>query len=160
MAEFIKLADHQRRSRSGNGDPYSRSSGIIDQVQELADQAASRPGLDPTSPHFVRRVIAARTARLEFFSSELFADPAWDMLLDLYALQCEQRRTSVSKLCMAAGVPPTTALRWIDKLQSEGLVVRTSDPMDGRRVWISLSTSAFDAMRSYLQSLSTDSQPI
>ena len=159
MAEFIKLADHLSRSRSGHGDPYSRAAGIIEQVHELADQAASRPGLDPTSPHFVRRVIAARTARREFFSDDLFADPAWDMLLDLYALECEQRRTSVSKLCMAAGVPPTTALRWIDKLQSEGLIVRASDPMDGRRIWVSLSTTAFDAMRSYLQTLSSDSRP-
>lgn len=159
MAEFIRLADHQARARSGNGDPYSRAAGIIDQVQELAAQAASQE-LDSTSSHFVRHVIAARTARLEFFSSDLFADPAWDMLLDLYALHCEQRRTSVSKLCMAAGVPPTTALRWIDKLQSEGLIVRKADPMDGRRVWVSLSTSAFDAMKSYLRSLSINSQPL
>ena len=99
----------------------------------------------------VRSIIRARSMRRQAFAADLFADPAWDMLLELYAIKCEDRRISISKLSFAAGVPSTTALRWIDKLEVEGLVVRTEDPMDARRVWIALSPSGLAAMDSYLR---------
>ena len=108
---------------------------------------------EPTSAQFVRRVIAARNARRRFFDGDLFADPAWDILLELYALQCEQQRTSVSKLCLAAAVPTTTALRWIDKLHSIGLIERDADPLDARRIWVALSVEGSEAMKSYLLEL-------
>jgi DNA-binding MarR family transcriptional regulator len=73
------------------------------------------------------------------------------MLLELYAIKCEGRRVSTSKLSIAAGVPSTTALRWIDKLEAEELVVRTVDPMDARRIWIALSATGIAAMESYLE---------
>ncbi|WP_156029809.1 winged helix DNA-binding protein [Sphingomonas sp. URHD0057] len=89
--------------------------------------------------------------RSEFFGAELFADPAWDMLLELYALACETRRVSVSKLSLAAGVPTTTALRWIEKLEAEGLVVRANDPLDARRVWVALSNAGHSAMQAFVE---------
>lgn len=105
----------------------------------------------PSSPKFVRRVIAARAARRQFFTADLFADPAWDILLELYALHCEQQRTSVSKLCVAVAVPATTALRWIDRLESDGLLDRSPDPLDARRIWVSLSVKGLHAMNSYVE---------
>ncbi len=116
-------------------------------TNELATTVRRNPG---ASVAVVRRVIEARAARRRFFDGDLFADPAWDILLELFALRCEQRRTSVSKLCIAATVPATTALRWIDKLQRDGLVEREADPFDGRRIWVALSDRAFDAMQAYL----------
>ncbi|MGN6850650.1 MAG: MarR family transcriptional regulator [Sphingomicrobium sp.] len=105
------------------------------------------------SLQMVRSIIKARALRRQSFAADLFADPAWDMLLELYAIKCEGRRISISKLSMAAGVPGTTALRWIDKLDAEGLVVRTEDPTDARRVWITISPSGLAAMDSYLQQI-------
>jgi DNA-binding MarR family transcriptional regulator len=89
--------------------------------------------------------------RAQFFDEHLFADPAWDILLELYALECEGRRVSVSKLSVAAGVPCTTTLRWSDKLEADGLVVRFDDPVDGRRVWIELSERGLKTMKSYVE---------
>src|SRR5690606_396517 len=60
---------------------------------------------------FVRGIIRARRLRDQFFRGELFADPAFDTLLDLYAARLEGRRVAVSSLCIAASVPATTALR-------------------------------------------------
>ena len=130
------------------------------QVNSLAEQARENDQPPPTSVQFVRRVIAARTARRRFFNNDLFADPAWDILLDLYALRCEQHRTSVSKLCIAAGVPATTALRWIDKLQKDGLIERTADPLDARRVWVMISDAGFEAMSDYLSELAAGAMPL
>lgn len=98
-----------------------------------------------------RAVIRARRLRDHFFQSELFADPAWDMLLDLMAARLEKQRVAVSSLCIAAAVPPTTALRWIKGLCDQGIFVRVADPEDGRRVFIELADKSAAAMENYLK---------
>ena len=97
----------------------------------------------------VRQVIRARRLRARFFDEELFADPAWDMLLDLLQAEIAQHRVPVSSLCIAAAVPATTALRWIKTMTDAGLFLRRADPHDGRRVFIELSRAASEAMRRY-----------
>ena len=114
-------------------------------------QSNERPAREARNAEFTRSIIHARAFRREIFAGELFADPAWDMLLELYALTCEGRRISVSKLSFAAGVPATTALRWIDKLEAEGLVIRFEDPLDARRIWISLSETGYSAMECFVE---------
>lgn len=100
-------------------------------------------------PRLVRRIIRQRNERRRFFDAELFADPAWDMLLDLAAAHAEHRRVSVSSLCIAAGVPATTGLRWIKQMTETGLFERVEDSSDKRRVFITLSDAAVDAMACY-----------
>jgi DNA-binding MarR family transcriptional regulator len=97
----------------------------------------------------VRSVIRARRLRSRFFAEELFADPAWDMLLDLLQAEIAQLRVPVSSLCIAAAVPATTALRWLKSMTDKGLFVRRADPHDGRRVFVELSSDASIAMRRY-----------
>lgn len=101
---------------------------------------------------FIRSIIRARRLRDHFFRGEMFADPAWDMLLDLMAARVERQRVAVSSLCIAAAVPPTTALRWIKTLCDQGLFVRVADPEDGRRVFIELSAETAAMMEAYLKS--------
>ncbi len=97
----------------------------------------------------VRQVIRARRLRARYFDEELFADPAWDMLLDLLQAEIAQHRVPVSSLCIAAAVPPTTALRWIKTMTDSGLFQRRADPHDGRRVFVELAPAASDALRRY-----------
>jgi CheY-like chemotaxis protein len=103
----------------------------------------------PLSAAAIRAIIRARRLREHYFDSALFADPAWDMLLDLTAARIEGRPVAVSSLCIAAAVPPTTALRWIRTLTEIGLFVRVADQRDGRRVFIELSDSAAEGMAAY-----------
>lgn len=153
MHNLVPVPDIDRHHFGRELDPRSRVALIMANVERLAEEASFViPGSAPTA-EFVRGIINARAARRRFFSNDLFADPAWDILLELYALRSLQQRTSVSKLCLAAGVPTTTALRWIEKLLSERLVEREPDPLDGRRVWISLSDHGLDVMTSYLQAI-------
>jgi DNA-binding MarR family transcriptional regulator len=76
------------------------------------------------------------------FPDGMFADPAWDMLLDLYACKIEGTRIGVSNACMAAGVPPTTALRCLNRLEQCGLVQRQPDAVDCRRIYVELTDIA------------------
>lgn len=108
----------------------------------------------------IRRVQKARRARASFFSEELFADPAWDILLELYACELAQRRVPLSKLSDAAAVPTTTLNRWLQKLEQDGLVARGSDPLHARRVWVKLTGSGASAMRRYFAAVSGTSLPL
>lgn len=104
-------------------------------------------------PRMVRQVIANRQARARFFDPALFGDPAWDMLLDLTAAQSEGAQVSVTSLCIAAGVPATTALRWLTQMVETGIFIRVPDPADKRRAFIALSDRAVAAMAGYFASL-------
>jgi hypothetical protein len=104
-------------------------------------------------PQELRRAIRARRMRDGFFMPGLFADPAWDMLLDLYAAELEEQPVSVSSLCIAAAVAPTTALRWIARMTEDGLLERQPDQSDRRRAFMTLSEVARVGMRAYLLAL-------
>lgn len=112
---------------------------------------AARPPLP--DPRLVRKIIRQRQLRARFFDGDLFADPAWDMLLDLTAARAEHARVSVTSLCIASGVPPTTALRWISQMTEAGLLERVEDETDRRRAFIALSDRAADAMARYFSEL-------
>jgi len=100
-------------------------------------------------PRMVRRIIAGRQARTRFFDGALFADPAWDMLLDLTAAHGEGQNVSVTSLCIAADVPATTALRWLKQMVDTGIFRRIADETDRRRAFIALSESSLEAMSRY-----------
>lgn len=96
------------------------------------------------------RIIRARRGRERYFPSSLFADPSWDILLTLALAGLEQQRLSIGELSTAADAPLTTALRHIQVLMDEGLVVRIDDPLDRRRKFLSLSATAASQMSLYL----------
>lgn len=102
----------------------------------------------------VRKLQKARLHRTDFLSGNLFGEPAWDMLLELFVSANQQKRVTVGDLCRASHVPQTTALRWIDVLAKEDLITRRSDPLDARRVHLELTPSAYGAMRDYVDQLS------
>ncbi|MBB6427966.1 winged helix DNA-binding protein [Sphingopyxis sp. JAI128] len=109
--------------------------------------------LDRQRAKAVRRMLRQRRMREQYFPADLFADPAWDMLLDLYAARLERQPVSVSSLCIAAAVPATTALRWIKTMTDAGLFLREADPHDGRRIFIALAEGAYDALARYFEAL-------
>ena len=144
--------------------PAARSAFFASPADEYAAEPAqppatgkrrSRPPLP--DPALVRQVIANRRLRAALFDQPLFSDPAWDMLLDLTAARAERKRVSVSSLCIASGVPPTTALRWITQMTEAGLLERVEDDTDRRRVFIALSDRAAAAMARYFEQLGRDS---
>lgn len=115
------------------------------------ESASARDSAEPLTAGMVRAIIRARRLRDEYFGEELFADPAWDILLDLYAARLEKQQVAVSSLCIAAAVPATTALRWIRTLTEAGLLVRAADPQDGRRVYIELAPQTAQELRAYFR---------
>ena len=141
--------------------PWDADSAATEQVRAPTRGYAAMPrsfvpedrALDRQRAKAVRRMLRQRRMREQYFPADLFADPAWDMLLDLYAARLERQPVSVSSLCIAAAVPATTALRWIKTMTDAGLFVREADPHDGRRIFIALAEGAFDALARYFEAL-------
>lgn len=109
------------------------------------DSAATTDPLERAKNYYRKR----RVREQMFGNSDLFADPAWDLLIDLFIAGEEGTQISVSSACIAAAVPGTTALRWINVLESRGYVSRFNDPLDARRINLSLSPTATERMRTY-----------
>ena len=122
--------------------------------EETAKPVRARPSLP--DPRLVRSIIRQRQARAKYFGEELFADPAWDILLDLTAAHAEHERVSVTSLCIASGVPPTTALRWITQMIEAGLLERVQDSADKRRAFIRLTDRAADGMARYFAEIAAE----
>ena len=166
--------------RETGGDDRSALEALARQVEQLAKQmealrTSARPGgfeivdQDATpsrtvrpplpDPRLVRSIIKRRQLRARYFQADLFSDPAWDMLLDLTMARAEHRRVSVTSLCLASGVPTTTALRWIAQMVDVGLFERVKDDQDKRRVFIALSDKGSETMASYFAALKANGLP-
>lgn len=108
-----------------------------------------------------QRLYADRRRRqLAFSNPDIFGEPAWDILLDLYIAHAEERCISVSSACIGSAAPPTTGLRWLGVLQEEGLVLREHDPQDQRRILVRLSPDGIRRMDDYLSKLTRSGRPV
>src|SRR6478609_5454372 len=121
-------------------------SDFVNHRDEPADGPRSfepeRSSDSPSKKLIAEAWIAALRQRNKVFTEGIFADPAWDLLLDLYVSHCNGRPVSVTSACIAANVPATTALRWIGVLENKGLIARADDPHDNRRKLVNLTDDA------------------
>ena len=129
----------------------ARLAAAVEANDEVAHEAPAAG--EPRTNAFIRGILQARLERKSFFPGELFSDPAWDMLLDLYAAELGQVRVSVSSLCIASNTPSSTALRWISALERQKLIERRPDPLDGRRFFLSLTRDAVERFERYFSAL-------
>jgi DNA-binding MarR family transcriptional regulator len=119
--------------------------------QDRTGRAAPAGG--PPLLEKARAIYRARREREKLFpgQTDLFSDPAWDILLDLFAAYETGQRVSISSACIASNVPPTTALRWLAILENRGLIVRASDDTDKRRAFVRLSDLTHKRMSQWLK---------
>ncbi len=128
------------------------------ELDEEAHRGAIPLGEDAATPveddmrwlrHARRLYRDRRTRGLLFGDENLFGEPAWDLLLDLFIAAKERKRVPVTSACIGAAVPTTTALRWLALLEERGLILREADPTDARRIFVRLSADAYARMVAY-----------
>ncbi len=99
-----------------------------------------------------RKAYDVRRTRGTFFGDpDLFGEPAWDILLDLYVAHVDDKSVSVSSAYIGSAAPPTTGLRWLGVLAEQGLILREQDPEDQRRVLVRLSDTGLKSMDRYFE---------
>lgn len=110
------------------------------EIIQTIDSYIEKGGGDGAETAFLKsaakRIFDARSRRVEILPSSMLGEPAWDMMLALYAAD---KPLITKALCIASSAPETTAFRWLLYLDQAGYIRRTSDARDGRRVMVSLS---------------------
>lgn len=97
-----------------------------------------------------QRELDWRDARRHFFESDLWGEPGWMMLLDLFIQRVRGKGVTITSACIASRIAPTTALRWIKFLEHEDLVVTENCSVDARRRWMRLTPEGLNRIRRYL----------
>lgn len=91
-----------------------------------------------------------RFLRRQLIGAEcLFVEPAWDMLLDLFIHQCEGRVLHLYPMCVASGIPMSSALRLAQKLCEAGILRRQPDTFDGRRSIMTIELEIMHRLSAY-----------
>ncbi len=138
--ELIAIAARLRDAANG--------SGFVDAADQPGQTRSARTGRNRLA--LARNAYALRRRRTAIFGNpDLFGEPAWDILLDLYIAHAEDKSVSVSSACIASASPATTGLRWLGILAEEGLIVRENDAGDHRRVLVRLTPAGLAAMDRY-----------
>lgn len=132
-------------------------------IDRMLDEVQNRlQALNETHPPLraggFRQLIRMRALREQHFGPGLFADPVWDILLELAASRLEGRPVPISALSAAVAIPATTVLRWVSILVDRNLVERAPDPGDRRRVFVRLSEEGARRMDAFAESVAA-SQP-
>lgn len=97
-----------------------------------------------------RATLRKRMLRRQLLGAQqLFGEPAWDMLLDLFVHECEGRKLSMSSLCAAAALPESSAMRLAQRMCDAGLLERLPDPADGRRSFMKIAPETAHRLRAY-----------
>jgi DNA-binding MarR family transcriptional regulator len=141
---------------------------ILGMAEELEGEAMSLIGSSrdeeivkmdhgPRRSRFVdvaRNQYRGRRVRERYFDKKIFGEPAWDMLLELYASEINEEKISTSNLILSSSSPSSTALRWIKHLEDHGMVVKKSSPIDGRVQYQRITATGFESMTKYFESIS------
>lgn len=97
-----------------------------------------------------RHLLEQRRMRDDILGTELFGDPGWELMLDLYVAQASGKRISMTSAAIGSGRPMSTGLRWVRLLVRHGFLEREADPDDGRRHYLRLTDNAVAALEHFL----------
>lgn len=134
--------------------------GIDDRIRRIRDELAfveslvrSEADARITAADIGRIIRSAREGIGQFFDAELFADPAFDMLLFVFLEEEAGRPVETSACYRASGVPRTTAVRWINMMVSNGMFESAPHPTDRRLALLSLSEDTRASVRQWLNGM-------
>lgn len=120
----------------------------------MKDQAEGRRAGDGSRlGQLARQLHRERRLRDDLLAADLFGEPAWDILLDLYACEHEGLTVRVNSACIGASVPASTALRYLSELERRGLIERSRSETDRRGQYVRLTEEAHRQMDSLLERL-------
>ncbi|HWT31290.1 MAG TPA: hypothetical protein VN240_09735 [Propylenella sp.] len=123
---------------------------LISQLESFSP--ASGDQAKPNAATVARRLYGERRQRDRYFGIDLFGEPAWDILLDLYISRCEGRTVSTKRACIGAATTASTAIRWLRRLEEAKLVRRRAAASGGDRVTlVEITPDAFERMTACLE---------
>lgn len=93
--------------------------------------------------HPVDAELRLRRRRERAFNIGYFGDAAWDILLELERAQRMGHKIAITDIGVESRIPLTTVLRYLTRLEKDGLITRRVDPNDRRRVFVALTQEGY-----------------
>ena len=126
---------------------------LIDQLNELiaGDTGKRSPEAAKRRFDLAGRISAARASRAALFPTELFDEPAWDIMLQLYCATGRDEVTTGNTLGQLTCAPLSTIERWVEYLVERDLVEHDDRlSLDSK---IQLTEHAFSRLDAYFRML-------
>lgn len=162
----IEIIDHiivsDAQSCSVLGKSWKRSK--LRAAMSILREGPGGAGNDGQSEYAAALANAMRTARRRILrrqlvgAPELFGEPAWDMLIDLFIQQCQGIAVSTSALGIGSGRPSSSGLRLVQKLCDANLIEKFADPDDARRQFVRLNPDLAWKLQAYFSADDDDPQ--
>ncbi|HEX3422574.1 MAG TPA: hypothetical protein VHS33_04125 [Sphingomicrobium sp.] len=102
----------------------------------------------------VRSARNLRKLRRQLFGYDMYSGPAWEILLHLFESHVLERRDTVGNVTDGTELPGATSLRWMSRLEEEGLIRLRDDHLDRRRRYVELTGAGVDLMTRYFSGAS------
>lgn len=149
--ERLDLEDEER---SRLREELARTCRLLQALTAQGNPAANDTRVMVTEDH-LDSLLHARRARADIFGADIFSDPAWDILLELYAAKLGARTMTAVELARAIRTPTSTTIRWIGSLQQRGLIAPVLKGSDDEHFSILLTETASLQMERLAQNWAT-----
>jgi hypothetical protein len=131
-----------------SGEQFARLAAAASEAQTTRSNS---PFFEPEhrSSRVIERVSAGlklRARRDAQLGGDMFGEPAWDILLDLFIGRTEGRKTNSTSASIASRAPTSTALRYLGILEQRGLITRRTAEHDMRVHYVQLTDDAYQSM--------------
>lgn len=127
---------------------------LIDQLTELIEGNSRKRTPEAAKRRYdlACQIGAARRSRAALFPGELFDEPAWDTLLQLYCAAGRDEVTTTYALGSSTSAPLSTIERWVEFLVERNLV-EYKDGLGNKDSEIRLSENGFSRLDAYFRML-------
>lgn len=92
---------------------------------------------------------ARQRKRKIFFESEMFGEPAFEILIHAYIAEVERSSVSTTDLCSSASLPISIGVRYISILEQQGLLRRHPSMTDFRITNVSITRLGISKINEY-----------
>lgn len=130
--------------------------------QSSSDEISEAPTPSPANPlgpqaqresrtQAAKRIFEERRMRSHHFTDrDLFGEPAWDILLQLFQGHSNGRGVKIEAVTMTSGLAMTSALRLLEVLERKGLIFAYRGEENPRQIYLRLSSRGLLEMAQYL----------
>jgi DNA-binding MarR family transcriptional regulator len=145
----LNFSDAPRIGCSTYGVAYSHGSQQKEQDNRGSSVEAAAPRIEYLLS-LAEEELERRRIRSKYLPLSLPEGAAWAMLLELFVSFHRGHAVIIKSISLTAGVPPTTALRLLGILESNGLVERSPISLDKRTKRASLTAKGDSMVRKIL----------
>jgi DNA-binding MarR family transcriptional regulator len=128
-------------------------------VEAKAENSEKALGSDRLQ-RVARVLLAIRRRRSDYLHAAMFGEPAYDMLIGLYVAKNSGEPVTVARLSEIAGVPLSSAARWLEYLAAKRLVSREPHPNDRRALLIQLTEQGRQALEGLFRAVADLNQEL